>query len=603
MRYNKFLILLLSLLLLTGCIQAPQPPQSETDPDDPPSAEQIIPETLADEGVVIEDPVLRFLMQYGSLTAYHRSFLEQEPGFSESLAQLATSEAAFFEAAKIMDLHADKHDIVITQEYLDAINHFEIQEFKYGICRINISHNDAQYTFQFPDFSSSILKNITSLDFFGNLPQLQSLHLAETQTTSLAPLTNLPGLTNLSIISHRLSDLKSLQEMPRLRNLSLTCRNPLDLSPLYGLDHLQSLSLAELPIESLDFLQTLPKLENLVLSGNGLSCVAADFTAHPSLYGLTIMDNTIIDPGTLETHGFKWLYLPKAEDTYDLRPILLQKTAERGIIEDTYFLLTDDPELKVLMEQYNEQTAELYMSYLNEAISKVISLYDLRHSDGEPYRNGPSSVIAFTEKQKLLAAALAEACLYSNPTHHAHSLAQYSAWFDAMHLEYDPSAYFECIDILSAALSETNLSITCTTDEYALFEHITARKTTDILLSGRNLAFNEDLAYYNRETQNSFQYMTDYARLLAELSRGEAHYAMRYTPGTLYFTEKELDFAALAAGYGLYRNPWYFLYRDVNTAQYIAGELGGSGGIWAKHSAPLEAYLSCIERLIKAISE
>ncbi len=603
MRYNKILILLLSLLLLTGCRQVPQPPQMETSPDDPPAAEQVAAEITKEEGVEIEDPVLRFLMQYGSLTSYHRSFLEQEPGFSESLAQLATSEAAFFEAAGIMNLYADEHDIVITKEYLDAIDFFEIEEFKYGVCRINVGHNDARYTFQFPDFAASALKKITSLDFFGNLSQLQSLHLAETQVTSLIPLTNLLSLTDLSITSHRLSDLESLQEMPRLRNLSLTCSNTLDLSPLYGLDRLESLSLAELPIETLDFLQTLPKLENLVLSGNGLSCTAADFMVYPSLHSLTIVDNTAIDPNTLETHGFKWLYLPKAEDIYDLRQVLLQKIKERSIIEDTYFLLTDDPELQALMEQYNEQTAELYMSYLNEAIFKVISLYDLHHADGQPYDNGPSSVIAFTEKQKLLADALAEACLYPAPTHHARTLINHSEWFDTMHIEYDPSIYFECIDTLSVVLSEANLSIACTADEYTLFEHITARETTDILLSGSSLAFNEDLAYYNTETLNGLRYMPDYAHLLAVLSRGEAHYAMQHTPGNLQFTEKELDFAKLAAGYGLYRNPWLFLYRDINTAQYIAGELGGSGGIWAKHSAPAESYLSCIERLIQTLSE
>ena len=55
MRYNKFLILLLSLLLLTGCRQAPQPPQSETDPDDLPAAEQPAPKTSGKEDVEIEE--------------------------------------------------------------------------------------------------------------------------------------------------------------------------------------------------------------------------------------------------------------------------------------------------------------------------------------------------------------------------------------------------------------------------------------------------------------------------------------------------------------------------------------------------------------------
>ncbi|MBQ2650946.1 MAG: hypothetical protein IJF79_04875 [Clostridia bacterium] len=319
------------------------------------------------------------------------------------------------------------------------------------------------------------------------------------------------------------------------------------------------------------------------------------------------MPDEVYDHPPVEVDFFSKTDISSSTEKTDLAPILLKRIEGRAIIEDIYLMLLKDSAIVQQLEDYNTQTAQLHMEYLHAALNYVIALYDLRAPDNTLCSINPSTIIHFTDDQHALAAKLAESCLYRDPRDREPDMLQHGDWIQDTQVNHsysvDFNAYITSADSLTAALTEHPLTIHCIPGGSEIISQIASREKITADYSHFEPDVKAAIQSYNAYFATNDKCLKDFITLLAVLTRPEEAYSVQNNGHVLQPTQKELAFANLCVKYNLYNEPWQMLYRDPSTAQYIAGELGGSGGAWPHHMELPESYFGQIQMITDYLCE
>ncbi|MDX2302321.1 MAG: leucine-rich repeat domain-containing protein [Microscillaceae bacterium] len=121
---------------------------------------------------------------------------------------------------------------------------------------------------------------LDNIDFI-SLDGFQSLEMLDLSGKNLKSieLKKCPSLSELILVENQISDVSSLQSLTKLRKLNLHHNQIEDITVLHHLKALESLDLSENQIQeiSLDFLNQLPGLNELYLSGNPIKNIPAEY--------------------------------------------------------------------------------------------------------------------------------------------------------------------------------------------------------------------------------------------------------------------------------------------------------------------------------------
>ena len=132
------------------------------------------------------------------------------------------------------------------------------------------------------------------LALLGELTQLQTLVLNETDITDLAPLAQLTNLQTLVLVDAPVADLAALSNLTSLQRLELTDTRVGDATPLGGLPALAELVVVGSPLRSIEPLARCPQLRSLRVVDTRVEDLSplADF---PSLVAVSLGGNSISD--------------------------------------------------------------------------------------------------------------------------------------------------------------------------------------------------------------------------------------------------------------------------------------------------------------------
>ena len=148
-------------------------------------------------------------------------------------------------------------------------------------------------------FPSSLITDLTGLEYATNLTSLTLPGSPSASLTDISPLQGLTSLTSLNLDSnYQLSDLQPLAGLVNLKELNLWGNDIVDVSALTDLVNLEILMLASNNISDITALAGLVKLERLSLNGNDISDVSA-LSGLVDLLALSLRNNSIADVSPL----------------------------------------------------------------------------------------------------------------------------------------------------------------------------------------------------------------------------------------------------------------------------------------------------------------
>ena len=148
-------------------------------------------------------------------------------------------------------------------------------------------------------FPSSLITDLTGLEYATNLTSLTFSGSPSASLTDISPLQGLTSLTSLNLDSnYQLSDLQPLAGLVNLKELNLWGNDIVDVSALTDLVNLEILMLASNNISDITALAGLVKLERLSLNGNDISDVSA-LSGLVDLLALSLRNNSIADVSPL----------------------------------------------------------------------------------------------------------------------------------------------------------------------------------------------------------------------------------------------------------------------------------------------------------------
>lgn len=139
---------------------------------------------------------------------------------------------------------------------------------------------------------------VDTLDFIYELPYVERLTIDKTKLNSIAPIRSLHYLTSLTLEGAPVADFRPLVDLaPSLRYLSIGADPALSdasLEPLSELYALRMLSVVDGGIRDLHFIESLPELASLTVSGNRLTIIEP-LSVLSGLRFLEARDNAISD--------------------------------------------------------------------------------------------------------------------------------------------------------------------------------------------------------------------------------------------------------------------------------------------------------------------
>ena len=146
------------------------------------------------------------------------------------------------------------------------------------------------------DLSETQLSNI---DFLTDFSGLRRLWLQGNDIVDLSPLAGLTGLVELALDHNDIEDVSPLRNLLELKSLWLDSNRVSDILPLSNMSNLEWLDLSDNAIVNVEPLRSLNGLETLGLSGNSLQSIE-DISDLENLRALYVDQNMIADLKPLE---------------------------------------------------------------------------------------------------------------------------------------------------------------------------------------------------------------------------------------------------------------------------------------------------------------
>jgi len=188
------------------------------------------------------DPVVKFIVYsvYLNMEASTEIF-EQVDNSALSSLDPAISHPAFAEYMEIMESYIQKHDIRLPQAFLNEITDIIfVENGDNKIVSVDLKAGDPCRT-HFA-YSIPIGVQLTSLEDFAHMPNLETLWLFNVNFAELTPLLELPLLQRIGLDCTNIRDLSVLGEMPAVTELTISYLDGQDLSFLKDMTNLKSVS-------------------------------------------------------------------------------------------------------------------------------------------------------------------------------------------------------------------------------------------------------------------------------------------------------------------------------------------------------------------------
>ncbi|WP_375561567.1 leucine-rich repeat domain-containing protein [Bernardetia sp. OM2101] len=185
-----------------------------------------------------------------------------------SRCKLTGNEEVLKELAKVKHLyHIKLQDNIITNtDFLSNLNFIE---------RLYLANNqisDISFLTQYSNLKHLDLSNNLVQDYtpISKMKRLQGLFLSRNNILEYSFIEHLTTVQSLSLFENKIEDISFLKNLKILTYLNVECNKIKDISALKGLKHLQRLNICsnEISSISLDFLNELPRLEELFLDKN-----------------------------------------------------------------------------------------------------------------------------------------------------------------------------------------------------------------------------------------------------------------------------------------------------------------------------------------------